>query len=150
MGVPPRKTARRRVLCAEKRTEPRRKGRVSAHSGDARSRAIPAIRRMHVSPAAAGKLAKGAALARFKGLLRNPKRQTRLREGRADRVAFSVPEKPLSACYPGLADGQRFRRAEPQQSRRKGNPPMTELHDIPTIDHSLDLARLSTLRDAGL
>jgi hypothetical protein len=56
------------VLCAEKRTEPRRKGRVSAHSGDARSRAIPAIRRMHVSPAAAGKLAKGAALARFKGL----------------------------------------------------------------------------------
>jgi hypothetical protein len=53
---------------AEKRTEPRRKGRVSAHSGDARSRAIPAIRRMHVSPAAAGKLAKGAALARFKGL----------------------------------------------------------------------------------
>jgi hypothetical protein len=48
--------------------------------------------------------AKGAALARYKGL--PPKTTDEIAEG-VNFVAFRVPAKALSACYPGLADGQR-------------------------------------------
>lgn len=51
-----------------------------------------------------GLVAKGAALARYKGL--PPKTTDEIAEG-VNFVAFRVPAKALSACYPGLADGQR-------------------------------------------
>jgi hypothetical protein len=48
--------------------------------------------------------AKGSALARYKGL--PPKTTDEISEA-VNFIAFWVPAKPLSAFYPGLADGQR-------------------------------------------
>jgi hypothetical protein len=62
---------------------------------------IPHASRM---AADAALFAKGAALARYKGL--PPKTTDEIAEG-VNFVAFWVPAKALSACYPGLADGQR-------------------------------------------
>ena len=68
----------------------------------------------HVA-ADAARVSKGSALARCKAL--PPQNGRRNRRSRQFRFVWRSPEKPLSARYPGLADGQEAAAAASQAQR---------------------------------